>query len=217
MKRLLALVLIVSVLFIPTNAVAESDINFHDAITKFYNDNGFPKQAPVSPLVLETTFSVDGQLNIYFMIEPSDDNLPYSDPDNYQMRITLRNNTWSYTDLGQFGDGADLTAPTNPYTVVPGFDYTVQMEIDFTEAVVNINDSFEFSVIIGIESGGAYDPSDSISHIVKFTENPNIPPITASTEDFHPLWILATVGVVIFVSYFIITRRKLKKENEEKD
>lgn len=220
MKSLLALALIVAVLLIPSNAFAGDDINFHDAITKFYNDNGHPKQLPESPLVLETTFSVDSKLSIYFNIEESNDNLPYSDSANYKMRIRVKNDTWSYTDLGEFGDGAPLTAPTNPLTVVPGFNYTVQMEIRFTESVVNINDTFEFSVVIGVETGGGYNPSDSITHLVQFSEEPPppLPPITTRTgENFHFLWIIAIVGMVIFTAYAIIKKRRMKKDDEKKD
>lgn len=218
MKGLLALVLIVSILLIPSNALAGDDINFHDAITKHYNDNGFPKLKPESPLILTTTFSVDSKLSIYFNIEESDDNLPFFDPANYKMRIILRNDTWSFTDLGEFGDGADLTAPTLPHTVVPGFNYTVEMQIRFTEALVNINDTFEFSVVIGVQTGGGFNPSDSITHLVQFSEEPPppLPPITTRTgENFHFLWVIAIVAMVIFTAYAIIYKRSLKKEDED--
>ena len=218
MKKVLALLLFVAILLIPSGVTADTDINFHDAITKYYNDNGFPKLQPESPLILETNISVKSQLNVYFMIEPSDDNRPYADPANYKMRIIVRNYTRSYTDLGEFGNGADLTAPTNPLTVVPGFNYTIQMEITFTESVVNINDTFEFSVVIGIETGGGYNPSDSISHIVQFAEPPPpLPPITTSTTQI-PYFVWGTiVGIVIVLTAYAIRYAKKVKEKNKGD
>jgi hypothetical protein len=200
---------------------ADTEINFHDAVTKFYNDNGFPKLPPKSPLILETTFSVDEKMDVYFNIEESNDNRPYADHDNFKMRITIINDTWSFTDLGEFGDGSDLTAPTNPYTVVPGFNYTVQMKIRFTESFVNTTDTYEFSAVIGVQTGDGFNPSDSISHIVRFSEEPtDLPDITTSTfEAPHFLRIIAIVGVIILAVHFIRHRKKVKKEleNDEKE
>ena len=188
------------------------EVKFHDAKTKFYNDNGFPKQLPESPLTLSTTFSVDEQKQIFFILEPSNDNMPYAEPKHWRVRLKLINDTWSYTDLGVFGDGADLTAPTNPLTVSPGYNYTLEMMITFTEERVTTTEGYEISVDLGVKTGSGYEPSDSISHVVYFSEEPTVPP---AKEESPPYFLIFVFAIIVGWAVLLIRQRRKKREEED--
>lgn len=209
----LSVLLIIAVALVPTNALAD-DINFPGPQNKYYNNNHLDKPFPQSPIALNNTFTVNERLTIYFKLEASPDNCVFKNGDGWLVRLILRNSTWSYTDFGTFDDGS----PSNYFTAVPGFDYTLETQFHFPESQVNINDTYEVSIILAIDTETSYNPSYSLSHYVQFSEDPPLPPDSQSEPFPHHIIIalLSTIIVLAVVSYFIIERRKGNKD-EKKD
>lgn len=211
---LLAILLISTIaLSIPESAQAQDHVFPTDPWHKRHDGAVYEKLLPEGVLIFENSFYVKETTNIYFQIEPSEQNILFDRWRTWRTRLIIQNDTWDFTDLGKFGDGdTKFSEPSPDYILYPGYDYTLQVKVYPKLSDIEINEVYEIAVKMVIDLPGPYNPSQRISHYVQFSESGSDEP-----EPFPHHIVISVLSIILIVAIIIyfIERRKEKKDEEE--